>query len=427
MLDLRILNIASLLSAAVVASSGCTYFRPDASPQATLPGPPTAQTATANGPRPGDTIPASYYESDGPKKKGFELEDLDPFNAPTTIRKITGRGPKRDIAINLYRKAQQKFDEASAARQQDQNASSSYRAAAGSFEEAAARWPDSALEEDALFMTGESYFFADDYPKANNQYEQLIKKYPNTKHIDTAGVRKFSIAKFWVDANRARPDNSFSFNMLDNTRPRRDTRGHGIRVFDRIRLDDPTGKLADDATLAAGNAHFENGRYLEAGEFYEDLIRTFPNSEHQFTAHLLALKSKLASYQGPAYDADPLLKAEGFLTKVRRQFPQEVEEHREYLKRTFAEIHDKKAEREYRSARYYDRRGEYGAARMHYETLASEYSATSYGERAISRLQDIQSKPAVPPDRLKWLARLFPEEENVKPLFSGKGPIPTFR
>ena len=36
-----------------------------------------------------------------------------------------------------------------------------------------------------------------------------------------------------------------------------------MRVYDRIRLDDPTGKLADDATLALGNAYFAVGKFMK--------------------------------------------------------------------------------------------------------------------------------------------------------------------
>jgi len=72
-------------------------------------------------------------------------------------------------------------------------------------------------------------------------------------------------------------------------------------VFDKIRIDDPTGKLSDDATLAAANAYFAQGDFEKADQFYTDLRKTFPSSEHQFTAHFLGLKAKLLCYSGPDY------------------------------------------------------------------------------------------------------------------------------
>ena len=69
--------------------------------------------------------------------------------------------------------------------------------AADNFKAAAAGWPDSALAQDALFAYAESLFFAESYPKANNAYEELLRKYPNSRHLDKAITRQFAIARYW--------------------------------------------------------------------------------------------------------------------------------------------------------------------------------------------------------------------------------------
>ena len=94
--------------------------------------------------------------------------------------------------------------------------------------------------------------------------------------------------------------------MTDKTRTLFDTHGHAMRVYDRVRLDDPTGPLADDSIMATANAMFVKARYEDA-DYYYTLLRTdYPKSEHQFQAHLLGLKSKLLKYQGPDYEGAPL-------------------------------------------------------------------------------------------------------------------------
>jgi hypothetical protein len=42
-------------------------------------------------------------------------------------------------------------------------------------------------------------------------------------------------------------------------------RGHGLRIFDKIRVDNAAGKLSDDATLAADPAREELLDVLRAG------------------------------------------------------------------------------------------------------------------------------------------------------------------
>jgi outer membrane protein assembly factor BamD (BamD/ComL family) len=356
-------------------------------------------------------------ETDG-GQASWVLPDIDelPNQIEGTAKALVGKGENRDKARELYTQAQDKFQRAAAASGGER--AELFAASAETFQDAAGRWPDSALEEDGLFMAGEGYFFADQYPDANEAYERLLDKYPNSKHLDMVESRRFSIAQFWLGMDETDPQSFWSVNFLDDTRPWRDSFGHAVRVFDRIRIDDPTGRLADDATLAAGNAYFARRRFLDADSFYSDLRKTFPNSEHQFEAHLLGVKAKLLSYQGPDYSGDPLDEAEKLIKQIHRQFPKEAGEQRDYLARAYAEVRYKKAEREWYRARYYSRRGEYGAARFYYELIASDYDETPFAERAEERIAAIADEPDVPPQRLQWLVDVFPEEETVQPIIA---------
>jgi TolA-binding protein len=89
-------------------------------------------------------------------------------------RTAVGKGTNPDKARELYAEAERHYRAAIDAGERR----SDYLAAAKKFRAAAERWPDSALEQDALFLAGESYFFADHYPKANESYELLLKKFP---------------------------------------------------------------------------------------------------------------------------------------------------------------------------------------------------------------------------------------------------------
>ena len=334
-----------------------------------------------------------------------------------------GKGTNPDTARELYAQAEQQYQAAIAA----EDRHSDYLAAAKGFRAAAERWPDSALEQDALFMAGESYFFADYYPKANESFELLLKKFPHTKYMDLVEARRFAIADYWLKLDEIESQAFWEFNFLDNRRPMRDAFGHAVRVFDRIRIDDPTGRLADDATLAAGNAHFTAGRYLEADNFYTDLRKAFPSSEHQFRAHLLGVQAKLRSYQGSDYSGIPLDEAEKLIKQIRRQFPHEAEKERDFLTRAYAEVRFNKAQREWNMAQYYDRRGENGAACFHYAVVANDYAETPFSRRAADRLVELGDAPDVPPQRLAWLVDMFPKEEDLQPLMANQERETTLR
>jgi outer membrane protein assembly factor BamD (BamD/ComL family) len=365
-------------------------------------------------PPPADTgvRPASF--DDGQDKASWSWSDLNIDNLGNTAKKLTGQGPDRNKAKQLFAEADDLYRQAM--RADPGQKAQLFELAGEKFLAAADRWPDSQLAIDGLYQAGESYFFADNYPRANECYEKLIKAFPNNRYLDKVDQRRFAIAKYWLDVNRQSPEPFYYANWFDKSRPWRDARGNGLRIFDKIRIDNPTGRLADDATLAAGNEHFAAGKFYRADEYYTDLRKAYPNSEHQFLAHFLDLKAKLNSYQGPAYGGTALDEAEKLVKQIRRQFPQEAEKERENLERAAAEIRFRKAERLMFLAQYYDKREEYRAAQHYYGQVVQEFADTPLAARAQERITQTAGLPPVPPQKLPWLVAMFPESDKVKPL-----------
>lgn len=421
----RVFNLLSLLAVSnfIVVGTGCSLMTPRDSALADYER--TRREMAAGG----SSVEAAQYTEEVEGEDGLALSDLSPDNIGSTVRKLSGNGPNPQEAKQLFAQAQQAYAAATQLKLQNPNADTrgQFASAAKLFASAAETWPDSAMEQDGLYMAGESYFFADHYWDAETNYEMLLKKYQNSKHIDAVQPRRFAIALYWLGLHRQDPRAFYEVNLLDESTPTRDTFGHAMRVFDRIRLDDPTGKLADDATLALGNAYFDAGKFMKADEYYTDLRKTFPSSEHQFKAHFLGMKSKLEAYQGPDYSADALIEAEKLVSQVRKQFPAEAQQEREYLDREAARIRYLKAERDWLMAQRFDRRAEYGAAKHYYTSLASEYSETPFGERAGQRLREIGGEPDIPEPPLGWLVALFPEDDEVKTLLNPSGSTPALR
>ena len=351
---------------------------------------------------------------DSEEKKPLGWSDFSWDNLGKTSKRLTGQGENRDMARHLYREGYDLFNQARAA--EPQRKAEIFEMAAPKFAAAADRWPDSQLAMDGLFMAGESAFFADEYVLANTYYEKLVKSFPNNRYLDQVDKRRFSIARFWLQTNHEHPEPFYYMNYTNKTRPWRDIRGHGLRIFDKIRIDDPTGKLADDATLAAGNEHFEAGRFYKADDYYTDLRKAYPTSEHQFLAHFLGVKSKLNSYMGPAYGGTALDDTEKLIKQTRRQFPVEAENEREFLDKAAAEVRYRKAEQLMHLARYYDRRAEYRAAQHYYERVVREFRDTPLAQKSEERIGQIAGLPPVPPQALPWLIAILPESDKVKPL-----------
>lgn len=365
---------------------------------------------------------AAPVESQKPKTTITDMLDIDEMGKSfsKTVVGAAGYGPNKNLAQQLFDAAEQKYQEASEL--EGAKRRELFSAAAAEFGWAAYRWPDSALQEDSLFKAGEAYFFADEYSKAAGEFEKLLKGYPNSRYRETVSARRFEIGKYWLEINQKNPHWPIYPNMLDETRPLWDTPGEAMRIFDKLRLEDPTGKLADDAVYATANAHFAMGDYITASGDYKALIETYPHSEHQFDAHFMRLQAELYRYQGADYSADSLDEADKMIRQIKKQFPDEAEKHRTFLNRSYLKARYAKADRLYQRGQYYERQGHNRSARIFYDKVIDEFGDTKFGKDAEARLDAIKDLPPEPPVYCQWLVDLFPERSIAKPIFTSDVP-----
>jgi TolA-binding protein len=288
-----------------------------------------------------------------------------------------------------------------------------YAEAAARFKKAADNWPDSQLEQDAMFQMGESYFFAEKYPTASNSYEKLIRKYPNSGHLDKIIARQFSIARYWDQYHNYNPDWVLTPNLFSKTRPLFDTIGRSMKTYENIRINDPTGPLADDAIMATANSYFLRGRFNEADEQYTLLRKDYPRSDHQYEAHLLGLRCKLQKYQGPDYDGAPLEEAKLLVKQLKQQFSGRLDaEQRDQLAKVDAELRREVATRDYMMAQHFDNTEQYGSARFYYGQVVRDHPHTPFAQQANERLMALQGLPDRPQSSLDPILDLLPENSE---------------
>jgi len=385
--------------------------------------PPNAQQAPAQPPNESRVVQASYQRpqyvpaasftaddliknenletATGQKKSLLEsaTENITPTNINRGFKRLIGRGPDELLAKTQFEKGESLFREGK------------YKEAVKCFKVAADRWPDSVLEEDAMYWLATTYFFDDRYKEASDTYAALIKKYENTSYLIDIVPRQFAIARYW-DLS-ARVDSHWYPNLTNKTRPLVDASGHAISVYKSVHLHDPTGPLADDANMAVANAHFLHNRFEDAAYHYELVRKEFPHSEYIKEAHLLGIRARLRSYQGPQYESSPLDEADKLIETTLNQFPPEVlGAERERLLATKHLIRIERAQREFQSGEYYYKIGYYGAARYYYAETLREYADTPFAKMAEDRMVETKDYRPVPYDYFAWLKKALPATDR---------------
>lgn len=353
------------------------------------------------------------------------VEDLTPENLPKTIRKLTGHGPNKEVAEKHFAAGKSAYRKAIAAWKQSNGKSDvgpAFLDAIDELELAAEKWPDSSIEEQSLFMISECYFFGNNFNKAEESYQNLLKLYPSTSFLDKVQSHRFSIARYWIETGKRQGSVVNSLNLTDKKLPTVSPAAAGRRILDQIRLDDPTGKLADDATFEMGRSLFADKYYFEAAETFSDLRNNYPGSSHQFNAHLMEFESRLSMYDGKNYDGAALKQAEELLRIILKRFPDRSRKIKDKLAAKAAGIRTMLAERDLVVGDYYANRGENAAARTYYNTVIRDFPETPVAGDAKKKIAQLQGKPDNPKQYAKWLSDLFPAPERAKELLP-KGAI----
>lgn len=279
------------------------------------------------------------------------------------------RNPSRDVeatAPELLDNSRRAFE------------SREYRDAAVGLKILLRTYPNSPEAPAALRLLLDAQFLARDYESALLTIEALLKQRPDADAVAQIVWRKYEIGSAFL-AGRKR-----SFLGI-----RYSGGSFGVEILDSIVERFPFLPFSDDALFHVGGFYFRREKFDEAELIYERLIREYPESEWLGLAAFQISASALRRLKGAEYDIEPLDKAELYLLRYQRTFPDG--EKADQVASELRRIDALRGERLLGIAEFYLRHGKARPAQIYLQKIIRDHPTTeaAVSARALSRSLEV--------------------------------------
>ena len=313
-------------------------------------------------------------------------------------------------------------------------------AAESAFAKVAQRYENTSWGETAQFKLGLVQFRRGRLSAARDSFEQAVKTYPGTRHLDVILAHQYALGEYWLKmaspelaqgrivdpatsplrqfddklitaslttadgraVKLARANDPASYRIpldkpswtdrLNGKLPLIDSGGHGVQVLERIRHHDPQGPLAPRAALLIADYHASIGSYDEAARYYTQVVTEHPKSPEALRARLDAIDAKLKAYVGPDYDGQHLEECKTLIRQFQTLAPDQPEINA-VLYRALDQIKDQEAQRAFLRGEYYMNIGKVTSAEYMFGSIARKWPQSPYVEPARQRLEILARMP----------------------------------
>ncbi len=235
------------------------------------------------------------------------------------------------------------------------------------------------LADENLFLRAEIQMARGNLMAAAEAFQQLIASHPDTDRYEEAIAKQYTIGDEFYERGVRRADQRF---RLFRKRPFR----RAAEVYTMVVDNQPFTPQAAEAQYKIGLSHFARNQYLDAAFEYRRVIEDYPASEWVNDAsHGLAMCYYRASLP-PAYDQTPSELTVEAIDEFATRFPQD--ERVDELQAKRDEMRISIAQQRLDTARFYERRREFAAAKLYYEIVSNDFADTPLAEEAAAWLAE---------------------------------------
>lgn len=239
---------------------------------------------------------------------------------------------------------------------------------------------------ESTYFLGVAYFNLADYEMANLQFTEYLTKQATPKYFEEAIQYKFEIAENFRTGARK---HLMGFKSMPKWVP---ANSDALAIYEEVITALPHHELAAHSLYGKAQILSKQQDYRAAIEAYQTLIRRFPKHPLSIESYIGIGQVYLAQCQGEYPDPDYLDLAELNLRKFRQSFP--TEEKLSVAMESFVEMQSYFASDLYDTARFYERTGKWGAAKIYYKKILASYPDCTFAENSKGRLEIVEKKLA---------------------------------
>lgn len=252
-----------------------------------------------------------------------------------------------------------------------------YKKAVREYAKITKHFPHSDYAPKGQLGLAESYEGMGEYYKAFQTYQKLLDTYPSYAETDTIVERQYRIGNLFFEGHKRK---ILGVEILPSGE-------QAVEIYKKVVDNAPYGPQGEAAQYKIGECYKKLGKYTEAKEAFEGVLRQYPDGEYADAARFQIALCTVKESKKSAYDQQATDQAIAeFKTFIRSHLQSESADE---AKTMIGELLERKAEKSFQIANFYESRGEIASAKVYYQEVITQYPESAYATTAKEKLEKL--------------------------------------
>lgn len=234
-------------------------------------------------------------------------------------------------------------------------------------------YEDSEFRDDNQYLRGEIKLAQGKWLEAAKEFQSLIANYPDTDHYDEAIDKQYEIGDRYFERGQKKMEQRWT---LWKRRPLK----RAVEVYSMVIENQPFTANAAKAQYQVGLCRYTTENYLEAAFDYRRVIEDYPGSDWVDEASFGLAMCYYDMALPPDYDQTPSQLAIDAVDNFAIRYPDD--ERVAGLREKQGEMKERIAQQQLLTAKFYEKRRRFGAAKIYYEVVVEKYPDSQAAQTA---------------------------------------------